>query len=424
MTFDYSITKQKLVKCSNTKCQHVFKVYDRREPVINDPGFVVKRCPDCQRETRFWVWNVDYFKEKDVVGVYEEADANNNLALASVEQGETLEESIEENLRKVIYLSPKVHFWQLMGQKHNCSLNEIAKNEIEHQLRIAKELSLGGKNCMMGVDSVIIKELHRKNAYRDYSIFVKRPLGDNDFNADRFTYIHNGKVILSKQIDGLFTRDECLSILDFCLKRWTISSRQVVIAVPFIGFHYNNKKCKNQVLYFWAYLNGVLDMKKTILLTRKAEFNRMRVCLNELKGNESFDFKKYWGKLDDLQAAADTATKRKKRKGETSPLNPEHVYFTNKFHSKFYAGIYDDRVELLIGSYNVHEGEVLENLTFRECTVGEFKEKFLNRILPDKELIKTEESYSNAIAFTVNGDDVKMELPKFDEYIKAMIVPV
>ena len=41
MMFDYSITRLKCVRCSNHECQHVFKVYDRREPVINDPGFVV-----------------------------------------------------------------------------------------------------------------------------------------------------------------------------------------------------------------------------------------------------------------------------------------------------------------------------------------------------------------------------------------------
>lgn len=52
------------------------------------------------------------------------------------------------------------------------------------------------------------------------------------------------------------------------------------------------------------------------------------------------------------------------------------------------------------------------------------REKFLNRILPDKNLIKTEENFSNAIAFTVSGDNVKMKIAKFDEYIKAMIAPV
>ena len=41
MMFDYSITRLKRVRCSNRECKHVFKVYDRREPVINDPGFVV-----------------------------------------------------------------------------------------------------------------------------------------------------------------------------------------------------------------------------------------------------------------------------------------------------------------------------------------------------------------------------------------------
>ena len=41
MMFGYSITRLKRVRCSNRECKHVFKVYDRGEPVINDPGFVV-----------------------------------------------------------------------------------------------------------------------------------------------------------------------------------------------------------------------------------------------------------------------------------------------------------------------------------------------------------------------------------------------
>ena len=47
MTFDYSVTKLKWVKCTNPDCMHVFKVYDKKEPVINDPGFVVKERPEC-----------------------------------------------------------------------------------------------------------------------------------------------------------------------------------------------------------------------------------------------------------------------------------------------------------------------------------------------------------------------------------------
>ncbi len=34
MSFDYSVTKLKRVKCSNSNCNHVFRINDGREPVV------------------------------------------------------------------------------------------------------------------------------------------------------------------------------------------------------------------------------------------------------------------------------------------------------------------------------------------------------------------------------------------------------
>ncbi len=424
MMFDYSITKLKRVRCSNHECQHVFKVYDRREPIINDPGFVVVKCPVCQNETRFKVWNIDYFKKrKDVIATYEDSEESQNEKWLTCKLGECLEQDLEEIYKdNDIVVAPKVSFWSLMGQKDSLRLNDKLRNDIDEKLKAAENLWVSSKICMMGVDAIFVKVYNRKNACRDYFVYAKRPLMDNSFNTDDFFPIHKGNVSLEKRIDGLFTRDECLSILDFCLRRWAITSKQVVIAVPFIGLPYKNNRCKNQVLYFWAFLNSVLEMNKTMLFTRKTEFYRMREYLNEQKEKETYDFRKYWGKLDKLQTEADIASNRRCGKSKKfKQMANQHVFFTNTFHSKFYAGIYDNSVELLVGSYNVHEGNVLENLTFKKCSISDFNERYLERILPGVDLLVKNEDNPNLIDITVFTDKVKYGTMRISEYIKEYL---
>ena len=429
MSFDYSITKLKRVKCSNSDCNHVFIVQDRQEPLFNDPGYVVKECPKCHCHTRFEVWNADYFEKKhDVVGVYMFDDDNIDSRLSSVPLGESLVQDMKAITEPRIDLTPNKSFWEIINQKEKqIELKEIVKEQLDKKMNCPKQLYLGGKMLMNGVEHIVVKNLRRKNAKKDYCLLAKR-LSQSDhpedaFNTDNLTPIHLGNINFSQKIDGLYTRNDCLAILNFFLKRWTLMSNQVVIAVPFIGFHYNNKRCKNQVLYFWAFLNSVLDMQKTLLLTRKTEFNRMKEYLNEQKNDETYDFKKYWGALDQLQAAAEEAGVKKKpgREKATEVTVTQHsVYFTSNFHSKFYAGVFKDRVEVVVGSYNVHEGDVLENLFFKVYKLEEFQAKYLGKILPDKKLLKEDGDVYRALYYTLNGNDIREEVKAWEDIIKSM----
>ena len=428
MTFDYSITKLKRVKCTNPNCMHVFKVYDRKEPVINDPGFVVKECPECHSKTGMRVWNVDYFsKGNDVVGVYEYSEESSHPNLAMVPLGECLEQAADVALHstKDIDLSPRIPICSILGINGNFPKDECAKSKIEKDLYWARQAYLGSKNCMMGVEQMTIKVFRRKNAVRDFVLLGKRLDSERNFTTDNLVPVQYGRAPLSKRIDGLYTRDECLSILDFCLKRWTLTANEVIIAVPFIGFHYKNKRCKNQVLYFWAFLNSVLDMEKTVLLTRKTDFNRMKQYLNEQKQDETYDFKRYWGALDQLQAAADKAGAKKRKKTTEmftdGQADRRQVYFTSSFHSKFYAGVYKDRVEVLVGSYNVHEGDILENLSFKTYTIAEFKTRYLERILPGGSLIKEYEKDNKTLYYTVKGDNMRQQVKELKDIEREIL---
>lgn len=313
MNFDYSTTKQISVKCSNPGCSHVYKIEDRREPFINDPGFVVFKCPDCHSDTRVKVWNFDYFKKKKgVVGVYECGEGKKHPDLSSVTLGKFIEEDTEDIETSQIDLNPKTSFWKLMGQEKpdNVFKDELTKL-INVKLYAALQASLSGKLAMDGVDRAFVKVPRRKNATKDYYLYAKQLLSEDSYDAREMIPIYKGNLSLKEEIDGLYTRDECFSILDYCLKRWTMLANQVVIAVPFIGFQYNNKRCKNQVLYFWSFLNNVLDMQKTLLITRKLEFNKLKVYLNEQKDSKTYDYMKYWGKLNGLLDAATSAESKK-----------------------------------------------------------------------------------------------------------------
>lgn len=412
MKFDFSETTLKRVRCTNPKCSHVFKVYDRREPVINDPGFVVKMCPKCKHETRFHVWNVDYFKGlSGVVGVYETEEAAQYPILSVVKEGEYLEEHIGNSEKENVELdlNPKLSFWELFRKKEpRFAICQKSISQLENDLYWAKQAHLCGKLCVAGVDSLIVRVLKRKNAQKDYDLFAKQLSTEHTYNLNGLIMIGQGGVDLRRHIDGLYKRDECFSILDFCLKRWAIIADEVLIAVPFIGFQYKNKRCKNQVLYYWAFLNSVLDMGKTVLLTRKGEFNRVKDYLNEQRGTNTFEYKKNWGKLDKLQEAAVEASKRRKKKKSNEEDEDENmrVFFTNRFHSKFYAGILNNKVEVLIGSYNVHEGEVLENLSFKEYALEDFKTRYLDRIMPEEKLLRERPYGGRTICFSVNNETV------------------
>ena len=50
-------------------------------------------------------------------------------------------------------------------------------------------------------------------------------------------------------------------------------------------------------------------------------------------------------------------------------------------HAKFYAGIFDDYVELLSGSFNIQTGDVLEQMHLRNVSRELFKKNYLDRLV-------------------------------------------
>ena len=58
-------------------------------------------------------------------------------------------------------------------------------------------------------------------------------------------------------------------------------------------------------------------------------------------------------------------------------LDGKKAYFKSDFHAKFYCGMSADTVEILVGSFNIHEGTYVENIHLLTYSFDEFKERYL-----------------------------------------------
>ena len=112
--YELSMTPKR-IKCSNKECNHVFKIVDALNPLDNDPGYVIKKCPKCGAMVRFLVCNTDLFdRQPDTKWVCELEDLDEKT-LAVPEGKELLDESI---INKPSEWSPSdlLDIWEVKGK--------------------------------------------------------------------------------------------------------------------------------------------------------------------------------------------------------------------------------------------------------------------------------------------------------------------
>lgn len=158
-------------------------------------------------------------------------------------------------------------------------------------------------------------------------------------------------------IDGIFSRDDCIAILEKLLLRWQAGHSAVLLAAPFIGFNFPGAKKKVPDLWNWVlkYTNPA----KTLLITRKATFNLLKEVAKDTETD--VEFLESWGLLNPTLAT----------------LNEKKAFFKKDFHAKFYCGISADTVEILVGSFNIHEGSYVENIHLLRYSLEEFSRRYL-----------------------------------------------
>lgn len=158
-------------------------------------------------------------------------------------------------------------------------------------------------------------------------------------------------------VDGIFSRDDCIAILEKLLLRWQAGHSAVLLAAPFIGF--NNPGAKKKVPDLWSWVLKYTNPSKTLLITRKATFNLLKEVA---KGTEmDVELLKSWGLLNPILAT----------------LNEKKAFFKQDFHAKFYCGVSADTVEILVGSFNIHEGSYVENIHLLRYSFEDFARRYL-----------------------------------------------
>jgi len=158
-------------------------------------------------------------------------------------------------------------------------------------------------------------------------------------------------------VDGIFSRDDCIAILEKLLLRWQAGHSAVLLAAPFIGFNFPGAKKK--VPNLWNWVPKHTDPAKTLLITRKATFNLLKEVTKDTEMD--VEFLKSWGLLNPTLAI----------------LEEKKAFFKTDFHTKFYCGISADSVEILVGSFNIHEGSYVENIHLLRYSLEEFSRRYL-----------------------------------------------
>lgn len=415
----------KRIKCSNKDCDSIFIIVDNLYPLINDPGYVVKKCPKCKTLVRIPVNNVDEFEcQADTERVYDYDDCPQEIL--SIPEGEEL---VDESItKKTAIWSPGdwQGIWVSKGKNRAVTCGkrvQCKEREINKFLDDAYQAHLAGQLYIRDPKWLLMK-VHEPQKSGKFGIYSKPIHNERDISSSGLHLIHHSGVDLATSIDGLYTRDESITIMNTCFKRWDTIGQLIIVATPFVGFSQKSQRNESQVIKYWQWLDDVLDMDKTVFITRKSTFTlRKNIGADKM---QDVKFLKKWGKLNKLIVKADEeAARRKPRKRKNVPIDKRiidgypAVLYNEKFHAKFYAGVVGDCVEVLVGSCNVHEGAGLENLSFKRYSLPDFMEKYANRLLPDVGFTLPELEDCQAVMLVIdNHGEVSIRCGKRFDFLK------
>lgn len=367
MASNYINHKMKM-KCSGSECRHVYEYCDTEFGFINDPGVAVFECPECGGLTMADVRNVDILRERhDVVYVCEPKYETIAQEYADVAKGEFREYSGDAIVEATTV--PDCPVWVESDRDYEAegrSVIEGQRDAIAHELSTLKNGYLAG---VAGADAIRRLEVAVSLSDR-VCRFMKEVRSENDFTVEGLTLVEVEGVDPARLVNGVYTRDRCLSILGKMLMRWRLMCREVFFVSPFIGLQYHTDKCESEVRAFWNWLGNVIDLEKTRFITRSATFKTLRKAYDST-GTPLSELEE-WNDVNALIAEAGRYDGRKKNN------DCRHVKLFAKSHAKFYAGVFDGYVEVMAGSYNLHSGPTLENLILISCTEEKFERDYLS----------------------------------------------
>lgn len=220
------------------------------------------------------------------------------------------------------------------------------------------------------------------NGIKYKAVFAKQIDSENDLNIDNLYLVYHSEINLEYHVDGIYTRDQLLVFLERFLNRWRYSANEVLIVVPFIGFNYKNSE---EALYeLWNWLEINVDISKTNLITRKGTFNLFKKAQDN-SGIPFEDLVKF-GLLEPL----------------IEKMNKKDTTYFQKSHAKYYVGVYENYVEVLSGSFNIHQGKYFENINFRKYEKEFFKKRYLHMF---KDFEYTEKESDETVHYMTLGTE-------------------
>ncbi|GAB2961784.1 hypothetical protein GCM10027048_32600 [Hymenobacter coalescens] len=360
-----------VVKCPNKKCSSRLIRITEGHYVggINDKGGIVVECDNCGTQFGYYIQNPQDLSRVSqggkVVGTWdgdlpEHIQTTFGISSASIAALERVSTQglDEETPRPEWHPAQKPVF-----EENGVNLEMTAQAALKkHIKRINKEYHSYYQLYVKGSydaskSFVVIDYKHNTKVYR--AVFAKQLKNNDDFTADNLYLIYHSGTDLEVQVDGIYKRDEILVFLGHLLNRWQYTADETLLVVPFIGVPYPGAEKEMQRLWDWVAQN--VDSSRCRLITRRGTFNMLKNA--QIKAGIPFDLLVEWGLIEPLVAGVS-------KRGAT--FQPSHA--------KYYVGIFEDYVEVLVGSFNIHAGEYFENISFKRYSKDFFERRYLHML--------------------------------------------
>ncbi|MBS1530281.1 MAG: hypothetical protein JSU01_08235, partial [Bacteroidetes bacterium] len=345
----------KVVKCPNEKCgAPIHLSVGHFKGGVNDKGGVIIQCDECST-----VFPCPLKNPIDASGV---GKNGRTLDTWIDDLPEYLETKYNIEAKTMAELSitpvfgyekaPAVEWWPHADTFYNNGSINFEMEAVAVLTKYRKQVSDNYKSYL----NLYVKGRHSADksfVFIDYELdgtkyratFAKQIETEGDLTPDNLYLISHSKVDLEYQIDGIFSRNQLIIFLERLLNRWRYTAHEVLLVVPFIGFNYKN--AEEALSQLWEWLENNVDSEKTKLITRKGTFNLFKQAQDN--SGIAFDVLVDLGLLEPF----------------FEKLTGKDAGFFQKSHAKYYVGVFEDYVEVLSGSFNIHTGTYFENMTFK-----------------------------------------------------------
>ena len=340
---------------------------------MNDRGGFVIECSKCRQKSHIAVSNPDDASsvesggrvvatwDSEIEGDKDDVLAAHGLSEASI-LGDTMMVIRAEEPDDPLFVLTERAIYQCL--QCGTALEKPAYAELERALdainqSISQYITIYLKGYTQKPDAIEVTlevpctcAVHRFSFFRDFSERDHFVRAASDFMLAG----PDGPSMLT-EIDGVYSRNECVEIFKKILLRWRARNRVVMLVVPFIGFDYPNRE--EDKLKLWNMVVGYTNPNRTLMVTRRKTYNSFKKAAE--KNGLDLDVLKKYGLLAHL----------------LDQLDEKGALFKTESHAKFYAAVGPETTEVLSGSFNIHTGEYVENLLFKTYPSTEFMKRYL-----------------------------------------------